>query len=132
VAFAAPCSTVLWFVWQRGECETAVCEPHALSVIAENLVSGFDYVSLMLRRCLPARFFNASQQNQLVHLRHDATVAANFHTVNLGVWWQKLFEGYLNPCLFVCATRLQGITRSRATRLLCVSATRLHSPTVGN
>ena len=52
-----------------------------------------------------------------MHLRHDTTVAADFHSVNVGVWWQSLFEGYLNSYLFACATKLQGITTSRATKL---------------
>ena len=67
-----------------------------------------------------------------MHFRHGATLIADFHTVNLGVWWQNLFEGYLNPYLFGCATKLQGITASRATRLQRRGATRLHALTVDN
>jgi hypothetical protein len=43
---------------------------------------------------LPPGLLNTMQQNQLVHIRHKCTVAVVVHTVNVGVWWQRLFERY--------------------------------------
>jgi hypothetical protein len=45
----------------------------------------------MARHRLPARLFNAMQQDELVNLSHAATVATSYTQRQLGFWWRGLF-----------------------------------------
>ena len=83
VALTSPRRCLLRLVREGGEGETAIGEAHPLGIVAENLVSCFDDLALVLRQCLPPRFFDAMLQYQLMHIRHDRERDAPFSTASI-------------------------------------------------
>jgi hypothetical protein len=61
-------------VGKGGQGKAAVCEPHLLSIFAQNLVRCLNHHALVFGHGLPARFFNAVLDDELVNLGHIDTV----------------------------------------------------------
>ncbi len=93
-----------------------VGEAKLVGFFAHHLVSCFYESPLMFCRRLSAGFFDALLYDQAMNFSHVPCHGLSDWRAQFGVWSRKQFEGFLS-LLFVCATRLHGITASRATRL---------------
>src|SRR3954471_11267390 len=115
--FASPNGDRRFPVRQRRQGEARVREPDALLFLAQYTIGGFHQCTLVFGQRLPTRLVDALLEDQVVHLSHgEGNVRTKMYSRQLGLWWRGLFEGILIR-LFVCATIVQWITWSRATKV---------------
>src|SRR3954468_15044478 len=76
MAFASPDQLRLWLVGQGGQSEAGVGEADLLGVFGQHLVGGFHQQAFVLRLSPPSGLLDTFLEDQLVHPRHDTTMAA--------------------------------------------------------